>query len=60
MFVNGEDSEHVFNKNACHLFTRLCYSRFGPLMKYFVHLETDIWVERKRKSVVLEKIYIFQ
>ena len=27
---------------------------------YFVSLETDIRVERKKKSFVLEKIYIFQ
>ena len=27
-------------------------------MNYFVCLETDIWVERKKKSVVLKKMYI--
>ena len=57
-----KESEHVFRKKACHLFTRyICYWRFGPLMNYFVSLETDIWVENKKKSIVLEKyIYIFQ
>ena len=45
-------SEHVFSKKACHLFTRyICYSRFGPLMNYFVSLETDIWVERKKSPL---------
>ena len=29
-------------------------------MNYFGSLETDIWVERKRKSVVLEEIYILK
>ena len=43
---------------ACHLFTRYKrHSRFGSLMNYFVSLETDIWVERKKKSDVSEKIY---
>ena len=27
-------------------------------MNYFVCLETDIWVERKKKSVVFKKMYI--
>ena len=27
-------------------------------MNYFVSLETDMWVERKKKSVVVEKMYI--
>ena len=37
------------------------YSRFVPaLMNYFVSLETDIWVEREKQSVVLEKIYILK
>ena len=45
-------SEHVFNKKASHLFTRyIRYSRFGPLMNYFVSLETDIWVERKKSPL---------
>ena len=57
-FIDGQESEHVFGKNACHLFTRYkCHSRFGSLMNYFVSLETDIWVERKKKSDVSEKIY---
>ena len=44
-------------KNACHLFTRyICYCWFGPLMNYFVSVETEIWVENKKKSIVLEKI----
>ena len=25
------------------------HQRFGPLLNYFVYLETDIWVERKKK-----------
>ena len=57
-FIDGQESEHVFGKNACHLFTRYKrHSRFGSLMNYFVSLETDIWVERKKKSDVSEKIY---
>ena len=28
----------------------------SPLMNYFVSVETDIWVENKKKSIVLEKI----
>ena len=60
MCVNGWESEHDLCKNAYHLFTRyISYSRFGPsLMNYFFSLETDIWVEREKKSVVLEKINI--
>ena len=27
-------------------------------MYYFVSPETDIWVEREKKSFVLEKIYV--
>ena len=29
-------------------------------MNYFVYLETDIWVERKKKSVVFRKKKIFR
>ena len=29
-------------------------------MNYFVYLETDIWVERKKKSVVFRKKKNFQ
>ena len=48
--IYGYGSENVFSKNACHLFSRyICYSRFGPLMNCSVSLETDIWVERKKK-----------
>ena len=53
--VNGKESEQVFGKNACHLFTRsiyICHSRFGPLVNFFVYLETGIWVERKKMAVV--------
>ena len=58
-----KESEHVFRKNACHLFTRyICYWRFGSLMNYCVSLETDIWVLRIKKVHCLRKkyIYIFQ
>ena len=47
-----------FGKNACHLLTRyIRHSRFGPSVNYFVSLETNIYVERKKRSLVLEKIY---
>ena len=53
MCVNGQESEHVFGKNACHLFTRyICYSRFGP---FFVSLETEISVLWKKKTLFLWK-----
>ena len=58
MCVNGQESDHVFGKNACRLFTRyICHSTFGPLVSYFVSLETGIWVERK-KSPLFKKKYI--
>ena len=61
MCVNGYESEHVFGKNICHFFTRyVCHSRFGPLVNYFVCLETDIWVERKKTVLCLRKKMIFQ
>ena len=57
-FTVGIRTQHSFSKSACHLFTSyVCYSKFGPLMNCFVSLETDIWVERKKQSVVLEKNY---
>ena len=31
---------------------------FGPLVNYFVYLETDIWVERKKKFCCFRKNYI--
>ena len=38
-----------FGKNACHLLTRyICHSSFGSSVNYFVSLETNIWVERKK------------
>ena len=49
-----------FGKNACHIFTRyICHSIFVPLVNYFVSLETDIWVERK-KSPLFKKKYMFK
>ena len=61
MCINDKESGHVFCKNASRLFTRyICYSRFGPLMNYFVPLETDIWPERQKKSVVFQKYIYFK
>ena len=50
----SQDLSMVRNPNT---FLVKCHSRFGSLMNYFVSLETDIWVERKKKSDVSEKIY---
>ena len=30
----------------------ICYSRFGPLINCSVFLETNIWVERKKKIII--------
>ena len=61
MCVKGYESEYIFSKNAFHLFTRyICHSRFGPLMNYFVYLETDIWVERKKKFCCFRKKLYFK
>ena len=63
MCVNGYESEHILVKMPAifSLVRYICYSRFSPLMDYFVSPETEIWVERpKKNSVDLEKKNYFK
>ena len=60
-----------FGKNVCHLvikYIHVCYPSFDPLLasdkgvfrgaRPDLSWEIDIWVERGKMSVVVEKIYI--